>query len=254
MSRTYRKTKKKQGARGNWRTNWTQYQLDMKDVPPPHRENARYKRVTEEVTIPGHREAPKDPKDPRWCTKGQPGAIPEYITEYKETISLVNGVLSLVSWPQKKESGRYYLAQPETKVMKTRRKRIYVPIEIIDWDAERKIWDHHAIFNHIRKNGGTRRRKRRTAAYYKRRNIRNMRLKGKEQLRKWEDEYHLNQHLEPYNWVLDDEIENDPWYEEMDWWYEPFEDYEYPKDEPEDDLDYLHDDAWDDYYYPDDMY
>lgn len=100
--------------------------------------------------------------------------------------------------------------------MKTRRKRIYVPIEIIDWDAERKIWDHHAIFNHIRKNGGTRRRKRRTAAYYKRRNIRNMRLKGKEQLRKWEDEYHLNQHLEPYNWVLDDEIENDPWYEEMD--------------------------------------
>ena len=43
---------------------------------------------------------------------------------------------------------------------------------------------------------------------------RRLRREGLEIIRNWDDEYHLNQHLEPFNWLLDDDYE----YEYQSYW------------------------------------
>ena len=72
---------------------------------------------------------------------------------------------------------------------------------------------------------------------------RRLRREGLEIIRNWEDEYHLNAHLEPYNYLLDD---HDEWEYESHW-----DDWLERKDEPEDDP---YDDYYDYDYYDYDYY
>jgi hypothetical protein len=78
---------------------------------------------------------------------------------------------------------------------------------------------------------------------------RNQRREGAEIVRNWEQQYTFNQHLEPFNWVLDEEygmfdlIQDMQDEEEWDWECESYNDWHVePYDYYEEDLFY------DDYY------
>lgn len=83
---------------------------------------------------------------------------------------------------------------------------------------------------------------------------RRLRREGLEIIRNWEDEYHLNQHLEPFNWALDDAFDHDDYYiglyDDPNW--DDWDDRDHYLNEPEfdDPFDYYYDDYdyWGDDY------
>lgn len=219
MSRTYRNTKKKQGVPKWSQRNFNQFQLDMIDIPAPKRPPNKYVFVAEVITVPSNRKPPKDLKDPRWVTKGTPHAIAERVPDGDNW------------WTR--ETGRYYLPEPEHQVEKKRWKHKYDRTydNRDDWrEAWRREWDHREVFEHVHKNqtGGSRRAGE-WAQYEKRKKRCELRREGVNHCRNWEDEYHFNEHLLPYIYILDNT--NDDywdWGDEFNW----LDDYDSEYDEP----------------------
>lgn len=253
MSRTYRNTKTKHGAPKRSMREFDQYQLDHIHKAPPPVEPAVYELITEKVVVPGSKDPPKSKKDPRWTTKGTPRAIPEMISV---EIKIIDRYGKPSVWTTKRESGRYFFPIEDKIVERTRYKLVRTS-DIIDWDEWSKVWKHQRAFDHVRKNQTNGRGSPSYNRFKKREKIRQIRRIGKERIKEGLSDYEQEQQekllFEESLYELIREYEEEEYYSPFDDGYPGWDD-DWPRDEPEDDLDYLQDDSWDDYYYPDDMY
>lgn len=220
MSRTYRKTSRKHGKPLFWGSrHMAQFDHNKaKKVEPYGIKSGLYEKVTETYETDYKTHCPYEKRI--YVPQGTPKAYEQLGT--------------VITWgrypePTRREPSKWFLIPPNEIKTRTYKKYLGINPEYV-WSDQRKVWEQEYLFDFVRKNK-TPHRKRKTQAHHKRGEITAIRRRGKDFIRNWEDEYHLNQHLEPHNWVLDS---YDGWleeyYEEDDYWPDDTDMYEYERE------------------------
>lgn len=238
MSRTYRKTRTKQGHPRSWgyRSMARKSMHDTSKPQPYTVPSGLYQRVTEQRVIQYDRYC--CPENERiYVTKGTPQAIQELDIYWRAT-------------------GRYYLVPPPKTVERTFRKYLG-PNPEFNWEERYKVWEQERIFDHVHRNRTGRRGS--GKQFQKRSDRRASRREHKPDIRCPELIY---PYLNKTSWYIKgsylsfDYEDEDDWEDDYDWYCDMLEEYWAYQYDDEPDNDYYEDpyeydyDPWDyDYDY-----